>query len=207
MVLFPSVRPGRVASRGRAQFFFDAAPPLVREGTGLVRARLALATDGPDAALTTVRPLLAEAGRCGRRGREALARALLARTHLAAGDPTAAAAALAPAIRWAEEQDAAQLLRDEGEPVLALLKGDTGLPDDAAVRRAEANATLIEPLSEREIEVLDLLAEGLSNRQIGQRLFVSLGTVKTHVHHISAKLEATSRTHAVALARERGLLP
>ncbi len=182
------------------------APPLVREGIGLVRARLALATDGPAAAVAVLQPLLEQAEHRGRLGRAALARALLARAHLAAGEPPLAAAALAPAIRWAEEQDALQLLRDEGEPVRSLLD-DEGRPDEGAARRAAANAALAEPLSERELEVLDLLAEGLSNRQIGQRLFVSLGTVKTHVHHISAKLDADSRTHAVALARERGLLP
>ncbi len=61
-------------------------------------------------------------------------------------------------------------------------------------------------LSERELEVLRLLAAGLSNRQIAERLFISLGTAKVHVHNISEKLNATGRTQAVARARELNLI-
>ncbi|WP_343225210.1 LuxR C-terminal-related transcriptional regulator [Paenibacillus sp. EZ-K15] len=66
--------------------------------------------------------------------------------------------------------------------------------------------SLIEPLSRRELEVLRLIAEGLSNRQISERLFVTLSTVKGHNRMIFDKLEATRRTEAVARARELGLL-
>jgi LuxR family maltose regulon positive regulatory protein len=65
---------------------------------------------------------------------------------------------------------------------------------------------LIEPLSERELEVLGLMAEGLSNQEIAGKLFISVGTVKTHVHNICGKLDVASRTQAVAQARELGLL-
>ena len=61
-------------------------------------------------------------------------------------------------------------------------------------------------LSERELGVLRLLPSGLSLRQIGAELYVSLNTVKTHVRHIYLKLEAGSRNEAVARARELGLL-
>jgi LuxR family maltose regulon positive regulatory protein len=64
----------------------------------------------------------------------------------------------------------------------------------------------IEPLSERELEVLRLLAAGLTNRQIAEQLIVSISTVKSHVHHISSKLGASNRTQAVTQARELGLL-
>jgi LuxR family maltose regulon positive regulatory protein len=60
-------------------------------------------------------------------------------------------------------------------------------------------------LSDREMQVLRLLASGLSNREISSRLFVSLGTVNVHVHNILEKLEARSRTQAVAIARELNL--
>jgi LuxR family maltose regulon positive regulatory protein len=63
-----------------------------------------------------------------------------------------------------------------------------------------------EVLTDREFEILQLVAAGLSNRQIAARLFISLGTVKTHIHNISAKLNATSRTGAIARARELTLL-
>jgi LuxR family maltose regulon positive regulatory protein len=65
---------------------------------------------------------------------------------------------------------------------------------------------LIEPLSEREIEVLRLVAAGLSNRKIAGKLIVSLGTVKTHIHHIYGKLDVCNRAQAVDRARELHLL-
>jgi DNA-binding NarL/FixJ family response regulator len=58
----------------------------------------------------------------------------------------------------------------------------------------------------REIEVLQLVSEGLVNREIGDRLFLSEETVKSHVRHILAKLQARSRAHAVAVGFRRGLL-
>ena len=57
-------------------------------------------------------------------------------------------------------------------------------------------------MSERELEVLQLLAAGRSNRQIASELFVSVGTVKTHLNNLYRKLVAHSRTQALALARE-----
>jgi NarL family two-component system response regulator YdfI len=65
---------------------------------------------------------------------------------------------------------------------------------------------LAEPLSSRELEVLDLLAEGLSNKLIAHRLNISEHTVKTHVASIFAKLGASSRTEAVSQAIRRGLV-
>lgn len=65
---------------------------------------------------------------------------------------------------------------------------------------------LIEPLSDRELEVLRLLAAGLSNREIAQRLTVALGTAKAHVHNIYGKLDVQNRTRAIARARELGLI-
>ncbi|WP_449283797.1 helix-turn-helix domain-containing protein [Leucobacter sp.] len=61
-------------------------------------------------------------------------------------------------------------------------------------------------LTGREAEVLERLAEGCSNREIARGLFLSEATVKTHVAHVIAKLGADSRSRAVAMARERGLL-
>jgi DNA-binding NarL/FixJ family response regulator len=88
--------------------------------------------------------------------------------------------------------------------------------DAAAARRAGSNAEIIPfsaPLREleqeptqREIEVLQLISEGLVNREIGKRLFLSEETVKSHVRHLLAKLQARSRAHAVAVGFRRGLL-
>jgi LuxR family maltose regulon positive regulatory protein len=66
---------------------------------------------------------------------------------------------------------------------------------------------LVEPLSERELEVLQLIAEGLTNPQIASRLFLSLHTIKVHAHNIYGKLGVHNRTQAVARARALGVLP
>ena len=67
-------------------------------------------------------------------------------------------------------------------------------------------SSLIEPLSQRELEVLQLIAQGLSNREISERLFLALMTVKGHNQKIFGKLQVQRRTEAVARARELGLL-
>lgn len=66
---------------------------------------------------------------------------------------------------------------------------------------------LIEPLSERELEVLRLVNAGLSNSEIADKLIVTVGTVKKHLNNIFGKLGASSRTQAIALARMLDLLP
>ena len=69
-----------------------------------------------------------------------------------------------------------------------------------------ADERLPEPLSERELEVLALIAAGKSNQEIATKLFVSLSTVKTHINRLYRKLGARSRTQAVARARELDLI-
>jgi DNA-binding CsgD family transcriptional regulator len=62
-------------------------------------------------------------------------------------------------------------------------------------------------ITRRELEILELMAAGLSNREIAERLYVSENTVKTHSGHVLEKLNARRRTQAVQLAREAGLIP
>jgi LuxR family maltose regulon positive regulatory protein len=69
-----------------------------------------------------------------------------------------------------------------------------------------AHPTLVEQLTEREMDVLRLLAEGLTNPQISQRLIISAGTVKAHTAAIFRKLDVATRTQAVTVARRVGLL-
>jgi len=83
----------------------------------------------------------------------------------------------------------------------------TGQPFASQHAHADANQALVEPLSEREMEVLQLIAEGLTNREIGDRLYISPGTVKAHSSSIYGKLGVHSRTQAVARARELDLFP
>jgi len=65
---------------------------------------------------------------------------------------------------------------------------------------------LVEPLTAREIELLRLVAAGLSNQEIAEKLVIAVGTVKAHTASIYGKLDVRSRTQAVARARELGLL-
>jgi LuxR family maltose regulon positive regulatory protein len=76
-----------------------------------------------------------------------------------------------------------------------------------ALKSQDSDSEWIEPLSEREIEVLGLIAEGLSNQEISSRLYVSLNTVKAHTRNIYSKIGVNSRTHAVSKARTLGILP
>ena len=89
--------------------------------------------------------------------------------------------------------------------------------EEVAARRGAQRAAEVIPLqtpmraleqepTTREIEVLQLISDGLVNREIGQRLFLSEETVKSHVRHLLAKLQARSRAHAVAIGFRRGLI-
>jgi LuxR family maltose regulon positive regulatory protein len=79
-------------------------------------------------------------------------------------------------------------------------------PEPAHLPEAQASQPLIEPLSGREIEVLTLIAQGLTNREVGERLYISQGTVKAHTSNIFGKLGVRSRTQAVARARALAIL-
>ena len=70
----------------------------------------------------------------------------------------------------------------------------------------KATAALAEPLSERELEVLRLVAAGMSNREIAGQLFITTGTAKTHVHNVCGKLGTRNRTEAATRAKELGLI-
>src|SRR5262249_60386167 len=95
-----------------------------------------------------------------------------------------------------------------GRPRAAFQPGDirAASPSRKLTARVEVGG-LAEPLSDRELEVLRLLAAGMANKQIANELVVALETAKKHVSHILGKLGAANRTQAVARARELGLLP
>jgi LuxR family transcriptional regulator, maltose regulon positive regulatory protein len=143
--------------------------------------------------------------------------------HDAAGNRQAALAHLQEALVLAEPEAFVRIFLDEGAPLLALLTEAAGIGSAYATRllaHAQAPATtatgatapaaavqtLVEPLSDRELEVLRLVASGATNQEIGQRLFVSVNTVKKHTGNIFSKLGVNNRTQALAVARELGLL-
>jgi ATP/maltotriose-dependent transcriptional regulator MalT len=98
----------------------------------------------------------------------------------------------------------AALLRDKLAQATVALGRQVAAP--ARSPTADASSALIEPLSERELEVLHLMAAGMTNRQIADRLAVVVGTVKTHNHHIFGKLAVANRVQALARARSLNLL-
>ncbi|GAB3160749.1 helix-turn-helix transcriptional regulator [Myceligenerans halotolerans] len=114
---------------------------------------------------------------------------------LGAGEKESAATAAAEALAEATAMGAVPL----AEAVRAL--GRRARLDLPGVRRATAST-----LTDREEEVLTLVAQGLSNRQIGERLYISTKTVSVHVSNVMAKLGASGRAEAVSLAHRRGLL-
>lgn len=92
--------------------------------------------------------------------------------------------------------------------VRAAHRGEAVLAPSVANRlMSQLRSPAQEPLSERELAVLALIAAGLTNREAAARLFISEATVKTHLVHIYSKLEVNDRAAAVAAAFERGLLP
>jgi LuxR family transcriptional regulator, maltose regulon positive regulatory protein len=137
-------------------------------------------------------------------------------------------------LALAEPEGFVRLFVDEGPPMAALLErlvresrhhgtcaatdryagrllerfaAGTGLYDTSGNGASRSGRVPgLEPLSEREIEVLELVAAGRSNAEIARELYLSVGTVKAHVHHIFGKLIVRNRSQAVARARELRLL-
>jgi LuxR family maltose regulon positive regulatory protein len=168
--------------------------------------------------------LLKTAEEGGRMGSVIEILVLQALAHGAQGDTPSALVSLGRALTLAGPEGYVRMFVDEGRPM-------TGLLSDAAARGITPHYTarllaalaaeeqkgadeshrpptqsLYEPMSQRELEVLRLIAQGLSNREISERLFLAVITVKGHNRNIFRKLQVRRRTEAVARARELGLL-
>jgi LuxR family maltose regulon positive regulatory protein len=140
------------------------------------------------------------------------------------GETDKAVPLLGNALALAEPEGFIRIFVDEGIPMAQLLSETSAqgiMPDYVAKllavfetedqKREDKSSVpfvqpLIEPLSQRELEVLRLISQGLSNHEIGKRLFLALDTVKGHNRRIYDKLQVQRRTEAVARARELGLL-
>ena len=110
---------------------------------------------------------------------------------------------LADAVR-AAAQVKAVLHSPVTNRVLQELRDNLSTQESATPKQAAQ--PLAEPLSGRELEVLDLIAQGFTNREIADRLYITVGTVKRHINNIYGKLQVHHRTEAVARARDIGLL-
>jgi LuxR family transcriptional regulator, maltose regulon positive regulatory protein len=206
----------------------DDEPDYARESGHLVLARILLAQDRPGQALALLDRLHAAAQAQGRTGSLIESGALRALALAAAGDEEAAVTALASALALACPQGYVRVFADEGPAMAALLgrliaaqrtgQAAAGVPLGylARLQRAFSSgrpadvpvpAGIVEPLTSRELEVLEMLAAGRSNQAIAGELVVALDTVKKHVSHVLAKLGAANRTEAVARAREVSLIP
>ena len=194
-------------------------PTYLAEYDQLTLARLLIAEGDIRAALGLIDRVLDAATGAGRQGSMLEARLVRALAHHGAGDDDAATADLAAALSVGVPAGYCRLFLDEGAPVVGLLERLThgAAPDaqrhaesllaatGASVARAPAAASL-DVLSERERQVLRLLASELSGPEIAQQLFVTVNTLRTHTKHIFAKLDVTTRRAAVQRATELRLL-
>ena len=134
----------------------------------------------------------------------ALARWRLAEARLGGGDRTGATEALLSAHAWAAANGARPLLAE-----LTALARRSRIDLTAGAVAGDGPSGTDEPdrfgLTRREREVIELVAEGLSNRQIAERLFISENTVRNHVHKILEKLALKSRRQAVVVAKQQGM--
>ena len=196
-------------------------------------ARVLLAEGRTDEAFDSLEGLLSEARSSGMAAYEMELLVLLALASERSGETGRAMDHLKAALALAEPEGFVRVFVDEGPPMAALLRSliqhptnggvqasPNGSPDGyagtllerfaleapRAGNRGEAPAPGIEPLSDRETEVLALVADGRTNSQIAGELYLSVGTVKAHVHHIFGKLLVRNRSQAVARARELHLL-
>jgi LuxR family transcriptional regulator, maltose regulon positive regulatory protein len=210
-------------------------PSYAHEPAYLVFARLLLAQARPDQSLALLDRLHADAAAQGRVGSVIEIQALRALALAASGDDAGGVKALAAALTLAHPQLYVRVFADEGRPMATLLgrliatQGERpatntipvgylgrlaqAFDQDAAAGAADvASKTAVLPrlvtaLSDRELQVLRLVAEGKPNRVIADDLYVSIHTVKKHVTHILDKLGAANRTEVAARARELRLLP
>src|SRR5918994_174638 len=207
----------------------DEVPRSTQDAKRISLARLLIAREDHDEALQMLNHLRETAEAADQRGSVVEIGTLQALVLRAKDEKNRAIDVMGRALALAEPEGYVRIFVDEVSPMAELLSEvleaqQRGRLDSlsrvparylrkllAALERDAPSASqpATEPpevLSERELEVLQLIAAGKSNRRIASELFVSLGTVKTHINNLYRKLDSHSRTHAVARAREPKLL-
>lgn len=193
------------------------------ESQAILRLRLYRSRGQVQPGLELAGQMLAAAQAGQRLGRALEIRLQLALLYRQSGDHPEAEKALREALQYGAPRGFVGMFLEAGEELRPLMQAlvrslavDDPLRD--TVRRIlraypsgengqeTANEQLIEPLSGRELDVLNLVARGASNQEIADRLVISLGTVKSHVHHIQGKLGSRSRVELVQRAKDLGLV-
>jgi LuxR family maltose regulon positive regulatory protein len=186
-------------------------------------ARVLITQNNLDTALDLLARLADAAKTGGRLGRLIEISILQAVTLERQGRTAQALVVLEKSLTLAEPQAYVRSFVDEGPPMAALLRRAAGrgispnyvtkllaafdaLSEADVSQERSGPQRLIEPLTRRELELLQLVSEGLSNREIAAELFIALGTVKSHIHNIYGKMKVQNRAQAVARAKELGLI-
>jgi LuxR family maltose regulon positive regulatory protein len=202
----------------------DREPTFLHEIEYVVLARILIAQGRLDETTRLLQRLLEAAEAGGRTTRVIEILMLQALAFQAGGDTVRAMDTLERALSLAEPGGYVRIFVDEGPPMARLLYGvaargitpdyvrkllaafPVAEPEQADLSKTQVpKSELVEPLSEREIEVLQLIAEGLTNQEIANRLYLSLNTVKVHTRNIYGKLGVHNRTQAVTKARALGI--
>ena len=220
----PEVAAGQVLVLIRQGNLAAAADLAQSHPLPVSQARVQLARGDPRAALAILEPWRQHVETMGwqdERLRALIVQAVMLDAH---SDKDKALQVLSEALALAEPNGFMRVFLDEGAQMFHLLSAAAArgiMPSytgkllaafEAEAQKAIETAPLpsaqrlVEPLSQRELEVLRLIAQGLSNDEIGKRLFLALDTVKGHNRRIFDKLQVQRRTEAVARARELGLL-
>jgi LuxR family transcriptional regulator, maltose regulon positive regulatory protein len=188
----------------------------------LLLARLLLSEGKPREALSLLQRLAPLASSGGRFGRLVEIQLLEALALADLGRAAEALQTLESCLSLAEPERYRRVFLDEGKPVRRLLTAYLQHPTSphasyagqllrafapAGAAPRDAPETLVEPLSKRELEVLGLMSAGDSNRDVAQKLFITVSAVKKHTSSIYGKLGVSSRTQAIARARRLALLP
>jgi LuxR family maltose regulon positive regulatory protein len=216
------IRQGRLADAAAWAHDADLAPhdelSYLREYEHITLARLLLAQAAPEAS-ELVQRLLSAAEAGGRTGAIIELLVLAAVARVSSGDRSAAMASLERALALAEPERSIRVFVDEGPSIALLLREAVRRPSvtefasrllvalDSRTDQAPSGQVLVEPLSERELEVLSLLRSDLDGPAMARHLFVSVNTLRTHTRNVYAKLGVTSRREAVRRADELGLRP
>lgn len=214
----------------------DAVLPYTREVEYLTLARVLIAQEQPEAVLRLLVRLQQVAESDQRKGsliQISMLQALACQTQ---GDLPSALDTLERALAMAEPEGYVRTFLDEGEPVRLLISEVSSAianstadssrllaytdrllssfnitirtpPNQPISNQQSTINNLVDPLSERELEVLHLIQAGFNNQEIAEHLVIAVSTVKSHINNLYSKFGVHSRTQAIAIARDLGLFP